>query len=578
MKIRLYRYIFFTITCSLLLLSCSNDIEQALNDNINKAQGAEAYISIENYSLFGTRSTANNYDQHGVGGFARGDKVGLYATKGLELTNQPGSFNDPVVNGVMYFEGISGSSYKFSNADLVIDSYTVSSNTSLMYYPYYDNMPTPYQSNSNNIDTQGLWLRSMDTDGIEKCVDFMATYTWPYNTAFAQYDGDYRVHLSNGLLAPDFYHACSSIGIQRGEGFSNPKDPRIWVVMRNPFTDIRIYQYSASSNYFLRFQYNPGGEEVMQPIIADIDSPKVNKYRVWQAWKGNPYNNNETYYTIVPPGYVSYILIQDDYGHWQSVTDFYLFGNDSPNDKVANCGRRYILTVKLEGVNPVVRPVLIEGWDRLTSVTDERKVGMETLDEFFEWIAQYNLYVSQNRPESMKEKLVKYGSAVKTGNETKWTFYINSDLELPGNGKYRIDILEDELIGASEYRNYSISNIKTTLIGEMRGNASIENLSFRDMYVISKNSGEAGIGGLVNKITNGIIKNINIHNGILVTDTFAGILAGEMQAGSITDSTFSGDVIGQATVEEFNGIVGKLDLGVTLNNNDYSGLNFVYFQ
>lgn len=562
-----YIHLLLTFCMGLLpaLISCTSDIEEAVDAPV---RGVRAYaeVTLGDRVQEETRAFSNQYDYWSISSFSQGDKVGLYALKGRQNPEVVEDFSLSVENGQMFFEGRTGNYYRFGSSEIVLDPATVSKNYSIMYYPYYENMPAPEITDP----VKGMELREEDSrDRILKCKDFMYT------------NANY-IYVDEGVMKPSFKHYFFSLIIQRGEGFMKAPDQRIWIVMKKPFTDIRIarQQYTNSVGaHIYTLQYNPEEpDDVMIDILPGESKFSVNKYAVWEAWDGGPYKGVASKYAILPPEEISFIFMQDDYGNWQNVSDFYISGSGS---KSGSSGYRYVLTIELEGVNVVVRPVSVLKWDEEVEISDNRKVGINNFDEYYSWATIYNTYVGGGRRESDSayEELRKYGDGVKntaTGN-TAWTFYINSDITFPNSSEFpRINLLEDVLEGSSTYTNYTITNIRQTLIEEMGTSGSLRALDFRDLYTIQASEDTRFFyGGLINNLNGGTVENCNIFNGVVVGNETVGILAGSTTSGSVKNCEFSGDIIGVKTSDEFNGLFGIVNGYPAVSNIKTSGLQFI---
>lgn len=570
-----YRVLIPLIALAAFVTSCTSEKEFA---GKSTPKGTRAYVeaTIGNVVNAETRVSRNPYDNWSVYTFGTGDVAGMYTLKGRQNPDDPEDFSFPVMNGMMYYEGQTGSYYRFGNSDFVLDpsivGSTSNSNYSLMYYPYYEDMPDPMDATVQ----MGLPLRKLD-NGVEKCIDFMCTNAYNY------------IYLSNGVLSPSFKHYFVNLVLQRGEGFDHPQDDRIWVVMKSPFTDIRIKRTTGAFTY--NVQYTPGEateDELMVDVmkLADPESEKsyiVNKYAIWEAWNGNPYSSKTSRYAIIPPSNsVYFILIQDNFGNWQTVTDFYL---SAVGVKTGTSGTRYILTIELEGLKVVVRPVALESWDDEIEITDVHKVGIDNYVDYYNWAAYYNAYIESERS-SYIEELKDFGDAVKNTetDELSWTFYINSDnVKFPADNVAafaQIKQLDDVLEGTSTYTNYSISNLRNTMVLKMGPKGAIRALNFKDVYLVQPpaDDGEPGepFAALVGEMEGGTIENCHIVNGVLVGENEVGMIAGSATGGTVKNCVISGNVIGASSAEgEYNGLFGKVEGNVTLTNNKTSGLKFI---
>lgn len=577
-----YRLLFAAIMAA-VAVSCNSDTEDAVTPKPRGVNYVEAFM--ENWVYAQTRANLSTDDGWSVTSFSTGDAAGLYCVKGIQNPDNPDDYSLPAYNAKMSFEGASGSNiYRFGSSEVVMDAILANgsgnSGFSMMYYPYYADMPD-YEDTSK----PGIPIRLVDErDGIEKCLDFFGTYIKGDNSGTASSSG--WVGVSNGVLAPKFYRFCASLILQRGEGFENPNDSRIWVVMQNPHTHIRVNKSTSNYNRFtydVQYYTTESQEELMIDIMEKYDlqhnyEPNkkltANKYAVWQTWEGL---DKKIYVTIPPRQTVYYILIQDNNGRWQCVTDFYL---TSVGSKSGLYGWRYTLKVELQGVDVVARPVSVERWDDEINITDNRKVGISTLEEYINWVSTYNTYTQTGRDESYVDELKKYGDSTfnEVTEERKWTFYINDNIEFQNNDFFpTIKKLEDQLEGSSTYTNYNISNLRSTMIEELAAGGGFRALDLRDIYLVQRETDDVPFGALVGRMTGGTIANCNILNGVVISENEVGIIAGEVSGGALHNCTVSGNVIGSASLDD-KGLFGKLTEDGSLpeeSGNKTSGLKFI---
>lgn len=542
------------------LSGCENNPGE--DKDFNASTTSEVYISLGEVKESSTRVTHDIYDNWSIATFSSGDVVGFYTLKGRQDPANDSKFDQSVVNEPMYYEGRIGNYYRFSNPDIVLDALTVGGTYSRMYYPFIPDMP----STSDKSKIRGIPLRQTDSDGIVKCVDFM-------------YSNNTSITLSNGMLQPTFNHYCGVIGIQRGEGFKRASEREIYVVMQEPYTDIRITQNSETSSFDYTIQNSDSeSDDILISINPDKPNQKVNKNRVWQCWQGNDYQGTETYYVLVPPGVVSYVLLQNDLGEWKAVSDFYLSGTGSKN---ISSNYRYMLNLSMQGLVPVVRPIFIGEWNEEIKITDDRKVGIQSVEEFETWVSVYNTYIEKGRDEDYLDRLIPFGDAVRTGADgpVSWRFYINDNLPLQTTGFYTITRLEDILEGSSVYTNYSVSNLRHTLIEEMAEGGELRALDFDELYVIDTTPGAQDVcGGLIRNMEGGIVSHCNVRNGIIVSDKKTGMVAGAIHGGTVEDCFLSGDVIGSASDSDYPGIFGEMFGNPEVSGNDSRQLNFMNYQ
>ncbi|MCH5239049.1 MAG: hypothetical protein J1F38_02395 [Muribaculaceae bacterium] len=578
--------IFFATLLAAMLGACSTEEPLRPGDPSSFAGPAVVEASIGKINTVETRATHNTYDLWSIATFSIEDNVGLYTVKGMQDPENEESYDFEVKNGKMYFESVTGSRYRFSNSEIILDPVKVHDNYSIMYYPYYENMPDP---DDTSAGLTGIPIRVVDEelmgDKIERCLDFMETSMYSYLSSGSYYSSTvHKLPISSGVLQPSFYHYMSQIVVQRGDGFRNAPDKRVWIVMKNAYTDIRVLHTSPTTNYTYQLQntLDTGLEKIALPNESE-PKLRVNKHRVWEAWKGNEYNGIESYYAVIPCADVAYIFMQDDKGDWRGITNFYLDYENSNNSnitsKAAKMSCRYVVTAEMDDIQPVIRPVVIENWTDGGIITDMRDAGINSLPEYRSWVALYNTYVLNERSDEYEEPLKKFGDVVKntTTGEASWTFYINTNLNLPEGFSDKIIKLEDILLGSSVYVKYKFSNIHSPLIGEIGNGGVLKSLEFQDLYIIDlEDNGNSFSGGLIEDLDDGMVESCNIINGIIVSNKGAGMLAGKVKSATVKDCIISGQVIGSETSEDFPGLFGVSKDG-EVNIYD-SNLKELYFE
>ena len=584
-----YRRLVPTVILSALVSSCNPEAD-LFGDPLPKGTRAYAEVKLVNAVSAQSRASLHAYDHWTIASFNAGDHVGMLTLAGRQNPGDAADFSLPVLNERMSYEGKAGSdSYRFGTSGIVIDPATVNSDASIMYYPYYADMPAP----EDQTGLPGLPLRRTD-GGIEKCVDFM--YTMDPTSLSPTVNN--RLPLTTGVLTPKFYHYFVTLVLQRGEGFDHAPDQRIWIVMKNPHTDVRfkLNDYKNYNSYSYVLQYNPDAFEEQEGADLTVDLHQlpygtdagdsvgegreegepfpVNKYALWETWEGGSLNGIISRYAVIPPREdVFFIYIQDDYGNWQKVSDFML-----GDGKQGTHGYRYTLTIMLVGTKVVVRPVSVEKWEDEINIADIRKVGIDDYSEYYNWVSTYNAYIENDRNISYVEKLREYGD-VTINTETgamSWTFYINNDIEFR-DAFAQIKQLDDALEGSSTYTNYSISNIRNTMAEKMGPGGVIRALDFKDIYLVQPESAPAQpFAALVGEMTGGMIERCNVLNGVLVSPNEVGMIAGRATGGTVKNCNISGDVIGTSTAEGYGGLFGTAEgNSLTVENNKTGGLQFI---
>lgn len=553
-----------------LLGGCSDDIT-APEYGVSKGEPLVMEVTLEGLSTVATtRATHNTTDLWSISAFEIGDKASFYTLGGIQNPEDPTDFTLSAINAEVYCQSKTSTTYRFGNSDIVLDPMTLGTYYSRIFYPFYPEMPLPY----DDTPQRGLTLRQTDPkDGIVKCIDFMMS------------DSE-KIPISSGAISPKFQHNFCPLYIKRGEGFQHAPDQRVWVVMKEPLTDVRITQTTPEGPFSYKLQYNPEetGDDLMIYILEGESKFKVNKYCVWQAWDGANSATNFTQYVLIPTGPVSpwqsiyFIFMQDDYGNWQNVNDFYLYTSGS---KSLQTGYYYTLTISLKGVDVVARPISVLNWNDEMEITDNRKMGINDYVEYNEWARTYNSYVERGRPRDMEEDLTKFGEAVynTVTDYTTWTFLINHDIDFANKDEfYQINKLEDALEGTSSYTRYKLSNTAGPLIGELAEGGAVRSLEMNDLYFIQPDNDTEPYSPFIRTLSGGTIENFHITNSIIVSHTPVGMVAGEANGGTVTNCYFSGDVIGteSAVVEGKKGLFGTVGENIpTVASTNTTGLKFI---
>ena len=573
MKITGYIGALAALLAGLVLVSCSNYLD---DDMARGPVPLSVDFTVEDrVDAYGTRTTAD-VDGWIISSFSVGDLGGIYATSGIQDPEDPNDFSKSVSNGKVYCQSSSGTSCRFGNSDIVVDPTTLSSNNnrSIIYYPYFEDMPDPQAE-----EGVGMPIRVVDPDDPEnnerlKCIDFMHSYSTGTNT---------NISVSNGQMSPRLSHYFPSLIIQRGVGFSNAPDQRVWVVTKDTYSHLRVVQATPTSYFDIKLDNNftETGDEAMVYIQdketgENISRFKVDKNCVWEAWPGRTEATRNSRYVVIPPVEVAFILMQDDLGNWQNVSDFYLSSSGSRKPLVRN---KYTLSVSQKGAEVVARPISVTAWNENEDITDNRKVGISYYNEYNDWVSLYNTYIQYDRSEEYHEALSHYGDGVyntATGR-TSWTFYINDNIVFPPNETdfYQITKLDDVLEGSSTYTNYRLDNFKNTLIGEMTENGILRALEVRDFYFIQPSGATTPYSPLIGTLNGGTVENIIVRNGIVISSNAAGMIAGKAIGGTVTGCTISGDVIGSSAPTGFEGIFGEVEGAPTVTGNNTSGLKYL---
>ena len=517
--------------------------------------------------------------------FTEGDRMGFFSRYGdPETPNGKGPLtNIPMTYGSVEVGDKDGNkkSYGVFTSDEVanINPSLLSDNTTFAYFPYDENTST---------ETGFELRRTDDTDtenpGVLKCVDFL----------LVEQGMDVGRLDSEGMLYAELYHGFSELIIMRGKGFDAPPKgfEAINVVLKPQeglagYTHLKINPKVSGNSWSCEISLVYAPDKV-------TNSRDDSDYLRWEAWVGDNYaitdedkEGRPASYVILPTlekgsidkrVEVDYIELYDNEGIKQTVSALKL-SNDAASDKDParytkrlTPGWRYPFEISMQELGPTVNPFPIVGWEENRDITDERKCGIYSQQEFSDWLEAYNAYLS-DKGETNFGKLLQYGDRV-YDNDNKflyWKFYLRTDLDeckADENGVI-IPELRDVLDGLSytlsnsEFQNHSIKRLKNIFVGEMDGEyAAIQNITFSRPEINTPNN-TAAVGVVVGTMSGGTVKNCNVNSGNIISGGPVGMIAGTMSGGSIEDCDSSGMLIGAST---YNNIVGEHTGGTFKNN------------
>ena len=546
----------YILLCSFLCLivsACSS--EEMPPEGKSHEKGYEFTARIEEFDALSTRVLVDDElgDGWSYSKFSAGDVSGFYSLYGN--ADSPGG-NGRFDNEPMYY-----GKDTFYNFDINYNAESFVEKSTFYYFPYceyidYDESHTDYTG-----DNYGLELRVYDpSDGIYKCRDFL----WIFGATRA-------------LGNQSFSHAFSSIVFIGGEGFKNATKKPIKVVLDKGVSHVTVGPPSDTylkDTKLLYLRDYPLGED---------------KCKVWEAWRAHPYQVTkedpvygslifeDVAYVVLPTTRsnrlnVDHIEAYDDDDNLRIITNFTLYTSGN-NGKILQRGQRYPVMLKMQGLEPTISPIGIENWGENHEIHEERAPGIESVNDFNDWLMYYNTYLENGRLSAYDSYLEKYGDKTESGTSTSWKFYINNDLDLKdysedtdsGNKNYIISYMDDTLEG----NDHNISGLKVNFIRELSSSGVISNLDFRGLYIISTSEDEK-IGGLLG-ICKGTLENCLI-DGVISGAGPVGMIAAEAEEAVINRVTLRGFMVGRAT---FNGgMFAQQATECTFVNNNTSGLIF----
>lgn len=453
----------------------------------------------------------------------------------------------------------------------------------------------------------GLELRVKAPDGSVRCRDVVEMFS--ASTA----------DLTKGIISGAVYHGFSSLIITRGEGFDKPMrknddgtlepDETIYVVLDKPLSHLRVVTYSDYVRWTTQLFYQEDYTFDGKPMDAE-------EAKRWYAWegvkypyaKGTPENERKrAWYVIVPSIYhqnnssswnghsnriyasqystrptISEICLYDNDGYLQHVTSFTLKTSDTASPtKQPYPYYRWPIEIAMDELGPTVRPVTIKNWDEDREdkdITDERTAGIHNMEEFRDWAATYNSYISGGRANS--DGLAQYGDLI----DNVWHFYV-SGYDFANQTLPYVPELQDIIEGNNQFFNVVWSNVKLTtpLFGKITYHGGIKNLDLESPYLNYTNDDAAPVGLLAKEISlsqtydseEKTFDNCNIYNGTVISTGPVGLISGTIVFGRIVNCDFSGKVIGNGSSSEYSHLFGE-EPQQTLNITNTSYTNIIY--
>lgn len=572
--------IFFNVMLLLSLCGCTT--EELSNRDETGFHHLELTMTIEGLDDVKTKALRTDIqDQWSYVGFDPGDKMGFFSSGGNSKEN-----DGPFVNQeLVYTVREDGNKRFLDRADgSVFSPSSMKNNEVYMYFPY-----------DSEITEGGMELRTYpnpaQTDEVPRCIDLLSS-------------SDLTIMGNTQALYGTFKHAFSELIIIRGEGFDNPTDERINVVISEICT-----------NFKLNVE-NTGSWSCTPQLIYDetnslgLDPEQAKK---WQAWKGGNYSittddevGEEAWYVILPTigtsglgrSSVEYIELYDNEGNLQRVSSVKLSGANTPNPtKFLDSGWRYPVKINMTELGPTINPYPILPWEDNVDLTDSRERGINDASEFKKWVSDYNAYLADKNDEAKQNALLAYGDKIINGNtnEVTWNFYILNDIDLTNydpslgtdnEGTETIDFsviiptLEDVLDGKStrlsngQFENNKILGLTKTFIRDLKG--TVRNLDFVKPRILADETSPTEMGIISTTMTSATVLNCNIENGTLYNPNgAAGMVTGKMTGinNTIQDCEINGSMFYDTTVtipEEAAFLVGSMDPAPT---NIFSGNN-----
>ena len=530
--------IFIVIAMTLVLTACND----RFSDDDTRRYGRDGILAATIAGSEGveTRVARSSVDKWSYTRFDDvSDQIGFYSLYGnLDGPDGNGPFtNEPMeyARGELtnnrpddrYWRGIFRPLHM--NYDLALITNDVKS--TFVYFPYCESM-----------EDEGMELRVLGEDGIYRCVDALAI-------------SKIADELSGEMLSGSFNHTFSEVVIIRGYGFDNPLEGK---------EEIKVVTTLPYSHAEVRNNTNTGHDDwkILKPVYHDSYKLSEQECREWVAWDGAPYEDKNTgkeypaKYVIIPTAIsgdrstVNYVELYDNTGTLHKVTTFGLM---TETNKRVSPNERYWLTVKLEGLVPTIYPFAITPWEEPANYTEQRARGINTAEEFLTFVMAYNTYNEFDRSEADEEALKNFGDRYEVAGDVRWHFHINNDINLSSLGFDNLVI--PKLCDTLDGRTKTLYGIKfdRAFITELQSKGCIRNLNISGLN-ITNTSGSAA-GGLIDRMTGGLVSGCNV-DGYLNANGAAGLAVGQFTAGTISNSSFSGLVVGASSYND-GGVVGE---------------------
>ena len=538
-KMKIFRniHIFITFMMMTVITAC-NDQFSEFSHNYKKDEILVATIAgSEPANARASISSIDNWSYTRFNDVS--DKIGFYSLYG-NLDAEGG--NGPFYNEPMEFaKGEAGSRdedkywkgvFRPINMNYDVGLIKNDPRSTFVYFPYTDRM-----------EKEGMVLRIKMDDDSYRCVDALAI------SSINDKDNE-------AIMSGTFNHTFSEIVIIRGYGFDSPPEGKdeIKVVTTLPYSHAKVVDNENN---------NHSDWKILKPIYdSEHTSLSEQECREWVAWKGADYEEGDkkipAKYVIIPTAIsgdrstINYIELYDNNGTLHKVTTFGLL---SDKDKRVSPNERYWLTIKLEGLVPTIYPFAITPWAEETRYTEQRARGINTAEEFMQFVINYNSYNDYNRSEYFEEKLETFGDKYIVNNDVGWHFHINNDIDLSDLitvENFNISTLRDTIDG----RTNTLRGLKSSkaFITELKSNGCIRNLNIIGLNVT--NTSDSVTGGVINKMTGGLITGCNVDGYVNANGNGnVGLAVGQFTAGTISNSSFSGLVVGSSSYDS-KGLIG----------------------
>lgn len=381
-----------------------------------------------------------------------------------------------------------------------------------------------------------------------------------------------------------FRHRFAMVLLFLGEGFSPDTEG-------NGKLTVHL-TYHVLGAHILRKEIDPFPYEDFPLTVDTVPLDKASEYGFGRSSFTAPRVDGYTllvgqeprtvYPVILPAGAkIDYIEVKDKTGKLQRV-------KPTRGEALTGLegGWKHPLTIRMEGIVPTVYPHEIIDWNEQHVGEVDKLPGIHSEEQFAAWLKVYNRNVDKWEAMNVADsvELAHYG--VHNDGETPgiegWTFYLWNDIDCKdmkpdANGAFVKALTEGVTFDGKGYVLHNLmldfehtapSSGRVGLIGEIRG-GRLRNLHL-DFVTVRNMTVDAPSGCIAGCISGGEVYGCTVREAAMMCrDGVAGVLAGEMIGGHVSDCKFHGMVQAREMQDEtgldykriVDGVVGRMPSG-----------------
>lgn len=507
-----YGWILFLAT--VLFSGCQNADEWS--EDSNNKRLLEFVAEIENAEVVHSRANGND-DFDSKKSFEAGDAIGFYS-----IRDEKGNPE----NGYSNFELVYNTTGNCFTSDKLSGNYANNFGNIFSYYPY---------EASNNDDIN---IYSNDNEIEDLLIANGAT-------------------ISNGRIYLTFRHALSMLIIIPGTGFEEAaanETNEVAIVLKSGYK--ASVKKNNDSFSFSLLKDNSKSKKIIAKRRENVSFTEGEDAQIIPV----------CYSAILPYGdIIDYIEMNDNYGKVQKILP--------DNIKTMSAGKRYPINIYMEGTTPTIWPYEIQDWGDGGDISLGGEYGIDTPQEFEEWITAYNSYTAEEVTEEAKKQLIEILKDFGEMKEGKWKFQLNADIDCSNlfAGNANLTYLVNFLASGDTFdgRNYTLLNLKVPFVDLIEG-GKLTNVNIKTFKYLSDKT--SPIGTLALRMTAGELTDCDIIGIHIETKGPVGALVGDATGGTISGNEVSGLLIGISS--SVDGLTGQRTDNVTCTNNKYSAIIF----